>query len=97
MDDEYETFFSKAREGGDHSNWLNYVLNNIFLIVVLRKSKLGSFTTEPLNNPPTVPVQWRQQCAYPKDQPPVLLQVELYPRGTERTSGDRMKSVMLVR
>ena len=26
----------------------------------------------------------------------VLLQVELYPRGTERTSDDRIKSVMLV-
>ena len=27
----------------------------------------------------------------------VLLQVELNPRGTERTSGDRMKSAILVR
>ena len=27
----------------------------------------------------------------------VLLQVELHPRGTERTSGDRMKSAILLR
>ena len=55
MENEHDIFFAKVREGVDCSNCLTYVLNKIFLIVMLRKLKVGSFTGTPLNNSPTIP------------------------------------------